>query len=261
MSYIDLHETMLDWPYDADQISVRKVLGVDGNVRLQLRVELGILQMEPTGRPDGARPFGCDSLLEYHKLRLEQHETANGTPLGFALSLQECQELRVEASLFYRRYVALFVLEEYANVVSDASHTLAVMELFEEHAAEPTDRTSLESFRPYVVMMIARAQAYSALEHDEPASALAHANRGILQLEQAFDETGELEMVERSEEMKMLRHLVVEVTRQMPRNSLVAKRNALRTALDEEKFEEAARLRDELKKLQTPDRATDESLL
>lgn len=250
MSYIDLHETMLDWPYDADQISVRKVLGVDGNVRLQLRVELGILQMEPTGRPDGTRPFGCESLLEYHQLRAERHETANGTPLGFSLSPQECQELRVEASLYYRRYVALFVLEEYANVVTDASRTLAIMDLFQEHAMEPADRTSLESFRPYVIMMIARAQAYNALEHDEPASALAHANRGILQLEQASEETFEFDMLEQSEEMRMLRQLVTEVTRQMPHNSLVAKRNALRSALDEERFEEAARLRDELKELQ-----------
>lgn len=260
MSYIDLHDAMGEWAYDADQISVRKILGTDGNVRIQLRVELGILQMDPTGRPDGARPFGCDSLLAYHQKRLERHESFNGTPLGFSLSPLECQELRVEASLFYRRYVALFVLEEYADVVADATHTLGIMELFDEYAVEPDDRTGLDSFRPYVVMMKARAQAYQALELDEPASALAHANRGIMQLKQSFEEAGEPEELEQSEEMRILQSLVGEVTRQMPRNSLVATRRALRFALENEQFEEAAQLRDELAKLQTKSTSKDESV-
>jgi hypothetical protein len=64
MCYIDLHETLSAWPYDAEQISVRKIVGLDGAVRIQMRVELGVLQMEVSGRPDGTRPHGSASVLE-----------------------------------------------------------------------------------------------------------------------------------------------------------------------------------------------------
>ena len=70
MSYIDLQPTLTDWPYDAEQISVRKILGADGAVRIQMRVELGVLQMEAEGRPDGSHPFGSASLLAYHQQQL-----------------------------------------------------------------------------------------------------------------------------------------------------------------------------------------------
>jgi len=108
MSYIDLQSTLRDWPYDPEKISVRKILGADGIVRLQMRVELGIIQMEAEGRPDGLHPYGCDSLLGYHLKRLEKYQQRNGTTLGYALSPQDCYSLRLEAALYYRRYVSYF---------------------------------------------------------------------------------------------------------------------------------------------------------
>ena len=153
MSYIDLSNTLRDWPYEAEKISVRKILGSDGIVRIQMRVELGVVQMEADHRPDGARPFGCDTILDYHRKRLQAHLTMNGTPLGFALTPQECHGLRVEGSMFYRRYVAYFVLEEYDSVVRDTSHSLDILDMCHEHAMEPEDRESLEEFRPYILMM------------------------------------------------------------------------------------------------------------
>jgi len=247
MCYIDLHETLDSWPYDSEQISVRKIVGVDGAVRIQMRVELGVLQMEVSGRPDGMRPHGCASLLEYFRHRLARYEQRNGTTLGFVLSPKQCQAVREEASLYYRRYVALFVLEEYAQVVPDTLHNLAIFDLCREYALQADDRECLESFRPYVLMMNARAQALQALEEEEHASALAHVNRGLLQIRAHYEERGELEAMEHSEEVKMLRSLAVDLTRQMPNDSLVRTCQALRAALEREQFEEAARLRDVLK--------------
>lgn len=247
MCYIDLHETLDAWPYDAEQISVRKIVGLDGAVRIQMRVELGVLQMEVAGRPDGTRPHGCTSVLEYHLKRLARYEKRNGTTLGFVLSPKQCQELREEASLYYRRYVALFVLEEYPQVLPDTLHNLAIFDLCHEHALEAEDRECLQSFRSYVIMMNTRAQALHALEQDEHASALAHVNRGLMQIRALFEDRGQPEAMENCEEVRMLRSMAADLAQQMPKDSLLLTRRALRAAIEREQFEEAARLRDELK--------------
>ncbi len=253
MSYVDLQSALREWCYDAEQISVRKILGADGEVRLQMRIELGIIQMETEGRPDGVLPHGCHSLLHYYRKRLATHTQRNGTTLGFELTPEECSALRNEASLYYRRYIALFVLEEFDSVTADTTHSLDIFDLCRDYAAEPEDRNGLESFRSYVMMMDARARAYHALAEDEPASALAHINRGILNLRTHYESLGDYEAIEHSEEMKMLQVLASDLAHQMPKDSLVVTRRALRSAIENEHFEEAARLRDELKVLLKPE--------
>ena len=247
MAYIDLQPTLHEWPYESEKISVRKILGADGAVRIQMRVELGILQMETQGRPDGVKPHGCESLLAYHRHRLAQYEQDNNTSLGFGLSREECQELRIEASLYYRRYVALFVLEEYSGVHADTTQSLDIFDLCRDLALEGDDRISLEEFRPYVLMMSARARAYHALEEGEAASALAHVNRGVMHIKALYEEWGRPEAEKTSEELRMLQRLAHELTDRVPKDSIIITRKALRNAIEQERFEEAARLRDVLK--------------
>src|SRR5947208_2069523 len=43
------------WDYNPHEVTVRRVRGRDGNERIQMRLDLGVLQMEPSGRPDGQR--------------------------------------------------------------------------------------------------------------------------------------------------------------------------------------------------------------
>lgn len=247
MCYIDLHATLGEWPYDSEQISVRKIVGIDGVVRIQMRVELGVLQMETEGRPDGAKPHGCASLLEYQRKRLTKHNERNGSSLRHVLTPGECHALREEASLYYRRYVALFVLEEYPEVVTDTSHNLEIFDLCRDFAAQREDREFLEDFRPYVLMMNARARALDAIEEAEYASALAHVNRGIMQVTAYFADRGHPEARAQSEEVRMLRAIGAEVAQMIPKDSLLVTRRALRAAIENEQFEEAARLRDVLK--------------
>ncbi len=249
MAYIDLHPALRDWPYEPDKISVRKILGVDGGVRIQMRIELGILQMEGEGRPDGGRPHGRESLLSYHTEALTQHQECTGTSLAFGLSTDECYELRIEASQYYRRYVANFVLEDFELVFRDTTHNLGILDICRDHALDRDDRTALEEFRPYVLMMDARGRAYHALEDGETASALAHVNRGIMQIKVHHEEFSNVEATQCSEELRILRALAADLGPQMPKDSILVTRKALRTAVEQEKFEEAARLRDTLKSL------------
>ena len=54
----DLSRLLREWDYDSNKLNVRRIIGEDGREKIQLRVDLGVLQMEVAGRPDGKRPFG-----------------------------------------------------------------------------------------------------------------------------------------------------------------------------------------------------------
>jgi hypothetical protein len=60
----DITPVLKGWDYEPGTINVRKVVGNDGIPKLQMRLDLGLFQMEMTGRPDGVRPHGHESLLD-----------------------------------------------------------------------------------------------------------------------------------------------------------------------------------------------------
>src|SRR5439155_17498199 len=99
----DLSAMLNAWPYKPGQINARFVQGDDGEPRIQVRIDLGILQMYATGRPDGERPEGHDSLLEYFESRADEATAAGEEPAR--LSLDECRALRDELIQYYHRYV------------------------------------------------------------------------------------------------------------------------------------------------------------
>ncbi|HRX81229.1 MAG TPA: DNA helicase UvrBC, partial [Pirellulaceae bacterium] len=53
-----LDELLRDWSYEPQALGVRIVTGSDGRDVLQMRIDMGVLQLEMEGRPDGARPKG-----------------------------------------------------------------------------------------------------------------------------------------------------------------------------------------------------------
>ena len=55
--------------------------------------------------------------------------------------------------------------------------------------------------------------------------------------------------MEKCEELKILRNMGTRLGQQVPKDSLIVTRKALRAAIEQERFEEAARLRDTLKNI------------
>src|ERR1700683_5378820 len=125
----DIMPVLKGGDYQTGTINVRKINGADGAPKLQMRLDLGLLQMELTGRPDGHRPNGCESLLDFHEAELREHEARNGTELGFHLTAEQCQALREEAVMYYHRYLSLFVLEDFPGVVRDTARNLRVLDI------------------------------------------------------------------------------------------------------------------------------------
>lgn len=249
MSSKDLCLITGNWAYKAGQINVRKIRGADHRIKIQMRVDLGVLQMEVVGRPDGLRPYNRESLLEYHLERIEEHERRNGTDLGFALDPEECREIREEAFQYYQRYLANFVFGDYGAVARDTQRNLAVLDLCSKYAAEEADRYSLEAYRPYIVMMNARSKALAAMKDETYRTALAHVDTGLLTIRDFFRKFGKPKYFRRSGEVQLLKSLRREIREHLPVDPVARLRRQLHRAVKEERYEDAARLRDELESL------------
>src|SRR6476646_2528818 len=66
----DLTPILKNFGIEPGSVRARKINTPDGQIFLQLRMDLGLLQMTVEGRPDGSRPCGQASLLESVQHRL-----------------------------------------------------------------------------------------------------------------------------------------------------------------------------------------------
>jgi hypothetical protein len=244
----DISPVLNGWDYEAGTINVRKIRGVDGLPKLQMRQDLGLLQMELTGRPDGQRPHGFESLLEYHEKKLREHKRRNGTELGFHLTTDQCQQLRDEAQMYYWRYLSLYVLEDFTGVVRDTSRNLKVLDLCGRYAVEEQDRLVLEQYRPYIMMMNARASASILFKDNKYREALKVVEAALGEIKEFFAKFDQPEAYGYSSEVKVLKRFAREIRKKLPVDPVVKLQSQLERAVKAEQYEEAARLRDEIKR-------------
>lgn len=243
----DLSQILSDWPIEPGRINARMITGTDDRPKIQVRVELGILQMELDGRPDAQRPEGHPSVLAASQDRLRRYQSSTGMTTGFALSPEQCRELRQEAVQYYHRYVALFALGRYEKVVRDTEHNLAILDLCRDFAAEPSDRAMLEQFRPQLVTMRARAVAEQAIADHAPKQALASLDHGIEELRAIFAEYSDPDAFDSANEVMLLRGMRDALVPKLPASQRAELEERIRAAIDAENYELAAILRDELR--------------
>jgi len=244
----DITPLLKGWDFEPGTINVRKINGADGQPKLQMRLDLGLLQMELTGRPDGAKPHGYESLLEYHESQLVDHTRRNGTELGFHLTAAQCQSLREEAAQYYQRYLSLFVLEDFAAVVRDTARNIKVIDLCGKYAVDEQDRIILEQYRPYIIMMNARAKASLHSSEKRFPEALQQVQEALEEIREFFTRFGQPEVFAQSNEVKVLKRFARDIRKQMPIDPIVKLQSQLDRAVKGERYEEAAKLRDEIKR-------------
>ncbi|MBN1341115.1 MAG: UvrB/UvrC motif-containing protein [Phycisphaerae bacterium] len=243
----DLRPVVQNWPYEPGKITVRTITGKDGREKVQMRLDLGLLQMEMDGRPDGLRPESHESLMQYHQERLAKYEERNGTDLGFQLTGDECQALRDETLMYYHRYLSLFVLEDYQRVERDSARNLQVLDLCAKYAEHEWDRLVLEQYRPYIVMMNTRAKTLLAMESSMYKSALAHVEAGLRMIREFFERFNRPEAYEESSEVRVLLELRHDIVQRLPIGTVERLERKLQRALREERYEDAARIRDQIR--------------
>jgi hypothetical protein len=233
----NIDRILRDWPYDPSGISVRKRKGNDGRDVLQMRLDLGLLQLETTGRPDGTRPHGADTFYDHLVLRTLQDGE-------YAMSEEDCDEADREFVQYYHRRICWLALREFENAVKDADHTLKLMDFCREHSPDEQWTMSHEQYRPFVMFHRTQAAALSALAEVGAEAAVEELNRGLEQIRQVFvqydaeDEFDDDELVSRLMELResLRQHFQVGRTLQ----------EQLADAVANEKYELAAQIRDEL---------------
>src|SRR6266550_3030612 len=172
---LDLNTILRDWPHENGNIKVRKIAGLDGREKLQLRVDLGVLQMEVAGRPDGRRPHNCESLLEYHQKRATRTAAKGET---YELTPEQCAELQQEGIQYYHRYLSLFQINDFDGVIRDTQRNLELFNFVATHSEREDVVWSFQQFRPYVIMMNTRAKASIFLGEGKFAEAMREIEAG-----------------------------------------------------------------------------------
>ena len=242
----DLTEHLNDWSYDANDC-VRKIETTDGHRLLLVRTPLGIEQYETTGRPDGQRPYGCESVLEHVQKMLKAHVKKHGGDAAFEIDRQLAAELQYEGLLYYYRYLVCFQIGEYQIVISDADRNLVMFDILRDYCTDRELADSSEQYRPYVSRMGAAARALVAIGINEHTAA-----KKIIR--DAINEIKDMPVVEtatfayeRKRSLAILRGMLKAVPSSRPLTKADRLRRELRSAVEEEDYERAASIRDQLR--------------
>jgi hypothetical protein len=233
---------LADWPFEPGEINVRLLQLADREV-IQMRIDLGILQLEVSGRPDGSQPNSFPSWMEWLADRAARQ-------IDLELDSDMCLEIDREFVQYYHRRVAWLQLKEFAKAVLDAEHTLRLMDLCKQFSPDDEWTISHEQYRPFVLYHRTKAAALQRLEDEQDAEgAIEEINRGLESLKSVFTE---YEVEDKFDDDELVRRLVEFRDGIRARYSID---RTLQEKLDEaiaaERYELAAELRDELAKRRT----------
>ena len=264
----DIDDALSGWPSDPEPgaIMARELRAKDGRTVIQVRQELGVLQMEVEGRPDGARPHGYATYLDFLKSRATRHRRAalrrraarpklnpeidpdddNG-PEPWVMSEEFHAEVDREFVQFYHRRMAWMALQRYDLMMADADHTLGLMDFVGRHCGEPDYVAAHERFRGLVLFQRTQAAAALALERHRPDEAVDVIREGACRIDLHRENwTEDLDDELPDEALAgQLRLLEREVRRSFEVGKTL--KEQLDEAVEEEDYELAATLRDKLR--------------
>jgi hypothetical protein len=232
---LDLEQFLRDFPYEAGRLNARIVRVADGREVVQVRVEMGVLQMEAEGRPD-RRP----SVFARLRDRARQHRGRLGSG--------EAAELRLELVQHQQRAIAFLAIGEPKRALADADHVLAGASLLAE-AATNLEGEWAEGARFSAIVLRTRAAAAMLAIGGRGREAGALIDAGLEMLRDAADRAGIGDQFDRLGDVTALRALRDTLVPQLPPAQRSELEGRLRAAIQSENFELAAILRDELRLL------------
>ena len=202
----DIGDILKAWDYSPKSDFIRKIIGDNGNEKIQVRVSLGILQMEADGRPDGKNPNGEESLLDYFEMLIGGLKNPDGTTESFSLTEQDLKDLDVEIMQYYNRRVCFFALNDYIRAKRDAEHNLHLMDIIKNYCNDSDYIESHEQYRPFVIMERTRAAGLELLKNKDYATAMDFINDAMERIQVFYREQGfNEEDMERRHELILLR--------------------------------------------------------
>jgi hypothetical protein len=244
----DLESLISDWPYNDDDETdnVRLITGLDGLEKIQIRIPCGLLQWQVDGRPDGERPRGHESFLDY----LEDELLEGRWP---SLDQSSRDELNQEIMAYYARRVAFFRLSEFDRAKRDAEHNLQIMNLVRAHSDDDEFIEEHEKWRPFLLMDLTRATALGEAKREQFIEAIDSINDGIERITNFYN--GDFEAISEAQELRALEDLkfYLRETHDLsltPRELIQTLEDEKSFAIEEENFERASELNQRIKTLQ-----------
>jgi len=235
----DIDRILQQWPYEPGEISARLVKATDGREVLQMRVEMGVLQLETTGRPDGLRPVGAATYFDHLRQLADE---AGGEE--FVLDGDQCSEADREFMQYYHRRVCWLALREFRRAADDADHTLSFMDFVAEHSPGEEWTLSHEQYRPFVLFHRTQAATLARLEEEGADAAMRELNRGLERFRDLFSQYDAEDQYEEDELVLRLQELRDTLREQYDVKPSLSEQ--LAEAVAQEQYELAAKLRDEL---------------
>jgi hypothetical protein len=252
---LDLNELLGDWGGTGEEVCARLIEGLNGDQVLQLRVDLGLLQMSLDGRPDGQRYRGLPSVYDF----FIHEEQAGGK-----FAAQDWRELHRELQQYNYRRLALSSLAEETlregdlesgrlylqRTLRDIERCLEILDKLQEQDEEWEG--PLNILIPTLIFNRARLLARLRAAECRYEDAIEQAEHGVAELEAALDEAG-FESDQRDDNPAI--HYLVQMAQRLREQHGIKRtlQEQLRDAIDREDFESAARLRDQLKQRQASD--------
>jgi len=242
--HLDITPLTQGWDFDPSQVTARLVdVESRDEQEVQLRLDLGILQMRLEGRPDGQMPHGYESALKYYRQMILTERKS-----GFRLDGDACAELQQECVQVYYRYLALMVLKEYERVIRDTTHSLEIFDLVEKYTDNEEIIWDFLQFKPYVIMMHTRARAEQLAEEVDIQAAIEQIHHGMGKIESFLIKMeDDPDYVNECQELIMLEEMIRDLKERGPEeNPVVALKQKLQHAIRMENYEEAAEIRDSI---------------
>lgn len=243
-AHLDLAPYLHAWEYKEGN-NARRVRTSGGREVIQVRLPLGIEQYEIHGRPDGIRPHQQESWFAYYQRKAEK------APWDFTLGEESFERLYQECLLYYYRYLLFFQINEFKLCARDTLRNLQVLDFVAKNSPEDT-AVLLEQYRPYILRMHVMARALDAYHQQEDVES---ACRLLKEGERAIERLppikgNQIFELEKIRSLKSLRELYDQLRKQLPPSPSTKLKEKLQEAIRVENYEEAARLRDELTRIE-----------
>lgn len=242
----DISELLEKWPFDPSRVQARLLERPGSPPLIQLRVDMGVLQMFQDGRPDGSHPGGYSSILHQYKALMQRLKKRGASPELFVIPPEDFPEIDRELLQYHHRTLAFFALGDHARAARDANHGLELLLFAVSHSKDATYAARHERSIPLLIFERARARALASLDGHKPELAVRHIEEGI-RLLQGHVKNSKVEMgSETSRELAFLKRWARKL--RLAHGLAPSLEEQLQEAVRRENYEEAARIRDEIKR-------------
>lgn len=242
---MDLDRILRGWDFSTEK-PVARMVETERGPKVQLRVDMGVLQMEPEGRPDGSKPYGKESVLAY----LDGEEKAGR--LGERFEGEMGQEVQREVSQYYSRMNAWMALDRTDRVFADCEHVLDLLDWVQDMEGDDDTAWRVNQIYPYVRTAHAQAAMRLAVDGGRFSRARRVLEQAIEDIRtyyrESYGDEGEDDWKEKDPpEVAALKESLASLEEERPQTAEENLKKELASALANQNYEVAAELRDRLR--------------